>query len=81
MFNYKDFTYLRVAVLSHIDKLSAINEDDPGVTDDNFSDIQDDIQYLRRLRDMIDREIATIQSPSVMQVTRLSVASSDGQPE
>lgn len=78
MFNYKDFTYLRVAVLSHLDKLASINEDDSGVGEDRFAEIQDDIQYLGRLRDIIDREIATIQSPSKTQVTRLTVVPSDG---
>jgi hypothetical protein len=81
VFNYKDFTYLRVAVLSHLDKLSSINEDDSGVGDERFAEIQDDIQYLVRLRDLIDREIAIIQSPSKIQTTRLSVVPRDGQLE
>ncbi|WP_338847957.1 hypothetical protein V8J88_04090 [Massilia sp. W12] len=77
MFNYKDLTYIRVALLSHIDKLSAIEEDDPGVGEDGFSDIQDDIEYLQRLSDIVDHEIAAIKAQAVQQGARLTVVANN----
>lgn len=76
MFNYKDYTYLRVAILSHLDKLSSIEEDDPGVGEDRFAEIQDDIQYLGRLRDIVSREIENVQASNA-QASILSVVPKD----
>ena len=81
MFNYKDFTYIRVALLSHLEKLSSLEEDDPSVGEDRFSDIQDDIQYLRRLCDIVDREIAAIKSQPSAQGVKLTIVPNDGPPE
>lgn len=81
MFNYKDFTYIRVALLGHIEKLSALEEDDPAVGEDRFADIQDDIQYLRRLCDLVDREIAAIKTQPPAQGIKLAIVSNDGQAE
>lgn len=78
MFNYKDFTYLRVAILSHIEKLSSLEEDDPAVGEDRFTDIQDDIQYLRRLCDIVEHEISAIKSPPTVQSSKLSIVPNDG---
>lgn len=55
--NYKDYTYIKMAILSYIEKLSSINEDEQGIDEERFAEIQDDIQYLGRLRDMVEREI------------------------
>ena len=81
MFNYKDCTHLRVAILSYLEKLSSIDEGDQGVGEDRFAEIQDDIQYFRRLRDLVDREIAAMQLPPKAPVAKLSVVPSDGQSE
>ena len=79
MFNYKDHTYLRVAILNYLERLSSIEEDEPGVGEDRFAEIQDDIQYLRRLRDIVEREIATMQLSSKPEATKLSVVPNDRQ--
>ena len=55
--NYKDYTYIKMAILAYIEKLSSINEDEQGIDEERFSEIQDDIQYLGRLRGMVEREI------------------------
>ncbi len=79
MFNYKDYTYLRVAILNYLEKLSSIDEDEPGVGEDSFAEVQDDIQYLKRLRDIVDREIAAAQSPPKAQAAKLSIVPNDVQ--
>ena len=81
MFNYKDFTYIRVALLGHLEKLSSLEEDDPSVGEDRFADIQDDIQYLKRLCDLVDREISTIKSQPPAQGIKLTIVPNDGQAE
>lgn len=81
MFNYKDYTYLRVAILSYLENLSSIEEDGPGVGEDRFAEIQDDIQYLKRLKDLVDREIDVVQAASKDQASRLSVVPKDGKQE
>ncbi len=57
IFKYKDFTYLKMAILSYIEKLSLINEDEQGIDEERFTEIQDDIQYLGRLHDIVQRKI------------------------
>lgn len=79
MFNCKDYTYLRVAVLNYLERLSLIEEDEPGVGEDRFAEIQDDIQYLKRLHDLVDREIAAMQLPPKVQAAKLSVVPNNGQ--
>lgn len=81
MFNYKDFTYIRVAILDYIEKLSSFEEDDPSIGEDRFSEIQDDIQYLMRLRDLVDQEIAVIKSQPKAQYSKLTVVPDDGKSE
>lgn len=81
MFNYKDFTYIRVAILDYIEKLSSLEEDDPSIGEDRFSEIQDDIQYLMRLRDLVDQEIAVIKSQPKVQYPKLTVVPDDGKSE
>ncbi len=76
MFNYKDLTYLRLATMAYIEKLSLIEEDDLKEGGDHFAEIQDDLQYLSRLRDEIEREIAISRSSSKAQKANLSIVSS-----
>ena len=79
MFNYKDLTYLRVAILGYIQKLSSVQENDAGVGEDRFADIQDDVQYLERLRDIVEREISAVRVPSKAENAKLSVVPSKPQ--
>ena len=79
MFNYKDYTYLRMAIVDNIERLSSIEEDHPGVGADRFSEIQDDIQYLNRLQQMVEREIATLQSPPKAVPSNLRAVPKQGQ--
>lgn len=81
MFNCKDFTYIRSALSEQLEKLSFLEEDDPSVGEDRFSVIQDDIQYLRRLCDLVDREIAAIKSQPTAQGVKLTIVPNDGQVE
>lgn len=63
VFNYKDYTYMRMAILACIEKLSLIDEGDTEVAEERFAQAQDDIQYLERIRDIIQRKIESLQSP------------------
>jgi hypothetical protein len=54
-FNYKDLTYIRVALESYEASLLAIEEDE--CDGDEFSDIQDDILYVSRLLALTNNDI------------------------
>ncbi len=76
MFNYKDLTYLRVATLAYIEKLSLIEEDDLAENGDHFAEVQDDLQYFSRLRDEIEREIVALRTSPKTQKANLSIVAS-----
>jgi hypothetical protein len=67
-----------VALLSHLEKLSTLEEGDPSVGEDRFPEIQDDIQYLKRLCDLVDRENAAIKSQPTAQDVKLTIVPNDG---
>ncbi|MDF3012243.1 MAG: hypothetical protein K0Q78_447 [Cellvibrio sp.] len=64
-FNYKDLTYIRAAVQAYEAQLMNVNEEE--CEEDEFSEIQDDIQYLSRLLALTEHEIKTMenQGPSL----------------
>jgi hypothetical protein len=62
IFNFKDLSYLRTALDHYVKHLAAIEEGAEGVSVDDFSDMQDDIEYLQRLRHMLDRQLAAIKN-------------------
>lgn len=54
-FNYKDLTYIRVALQGYETQLVEV---DPGdYTEDEYAEVQDDIQYVSRLIALTNREI------------------------
>lgn len=63
--------------MSHLETLSSIEEDDPGVGEDRFAEIQDDIQYLRRLQDLVNPEIEGVEIPGTPS-PKLRVVPKDG---
>lgn len=54
-FNYKDLTYIRAALQSYEANLSEIKEQD--CSEDEFSEIQDDVMYIGRLIALTNHEI------------------------
>lgn len=54
-FNYKDLTYVRVALQGYETQLLGVAPDD--CTEDEFAEVQDDIQYISRLIALTNREI------------------------
>lgn len=54
-YNYKDLTYIRVALQVYEGKLTELNEGD--CPEDEFSEVQEDIQYLSRLLALTERLI------------------------
>lgn len=64
-FNYKDLTYIRAALQAYEGQLLNVNESD--CEEDEFSEIQDDIQYLSRLLALTNKEIQQLenQGPSL----------------
>lgn len=75
IFNFKDLSYLRVAVDRYITQLDEIEEGSAGVSDDDFSDIQDDVEYLRRLQHMIEEQIKNIQGSGATRGTKIRLVS------
>jgi len=61
-FNYKDLTYIRAALQNYEGSLCNVTEDES--SDDEFSEIQDDIMYLSRLIALTEREIEGWESKS-----------------
>lgn len=59
-FNYKDLTYIRAALQAYEGHLMNLNEDD--CEEDEFSEIQDDIQYIGRLLALTKNEIKELES-------------------
>lgn len=64
-YTYKDLTYIRTALQVYEAKLVKVEYDE--CEDDEFSEIQDDIQYLQRLLAVTDEEIKTLEDsgPSI----------------
>jgi len=58
-FTYKDLTYIRAALQVYESKLEKIEYED--CNDDEFSEIQNDIQYLQRLMAVTEDEIKKIE--------------------
>ena len=54
-YNYKDLTYIRAALQAYEGTLMNVSEND--CDEDEFSEIQEDIQYLSRLLALTEREI------------------------
>jgi hypothetical protein len=54
-FNYKDLTYIRSALQSYEAQLAALQTED--CSEDDFTEAQDDIQYISRLIALTTREI------------------------
>ena len=54
-FNYKDLTYIRAALQSYEASLMQTTEEE--CSEEEFSEIQDDIQYVGRLLALTAREI------------------------
>ncbi|WP_353302788.1 hypothetical protein [Sessilibacter corallicola] len=59
-YTYKDLTYIRTALQVYEAKLVTVEYDD--CEDNEFSEIQDDIQYLQRLLALTDKEIKTLEN-------------------
>lgn len=59
-FNYKDLTYIRAALQNYEAALMATEEDE--CSDDEFSEIQDDIMYIGRLIALTEKEIEAWES-------------------
>lgn len=55
-FNYKDLTYIRAALQVYEGRLMGVNEEDCQ-EEGNFSELQDDIQYISRLLALTKNEI------------------------
>ena len=64
-FSYKDLTYIRAALQAYEGQLMNIEESD--CEEDEFSEIQDDIQYISRLIALTKHEISIMenQGPSL----------------
>ncbi|PUA26770.1 MAG: hypothetical protein B0W54_23855 [Cellvibrio sp. 79] len=64
-FTYKDLTYIRAALQAYEGQLMNVHESD--CEDDEFSEIQDDIQYISRLLALTKNEIKELenQGPSL----------------
>ncbi|OZG71126.1 hypothetical protein BTA51_22370 [Hahella sp. CCB-MM4] len=69
-FSYKDLTYIRAALQNYEVSLSEVSEDE--CEEDEFSEIQDDIQYIERLLGLIEHKIKEYDSsgPSLSSVKR-----------
>lgn len=59
-FTYKDLTYIRAALQIYEGQLMNVNEDD--CDEEEFSEIQDDIQYISRLLALTKNEIKILES-------------------
>lgn len=62
IFNFKDLSYLRVAVDHYVKHLAGVEEGAEGMSEDDFSDMQDDIEYLQRLQHILDGQLAEIKN-------------------
>ena len=58
-FTYKDLTYIRAALQVYESKLGKIEYED--CDDNEFSEIQNDIQYLQRVMAVTEDEIKKIE--------------------
>jgi hypothetical protein len=58
-FNYKDLTYIRASIQAYEATLVQVTEDE--CSEDEFSEIQDDILYLGRLLVLVNREIKEVE--------------------
>ena len=59
-FSSKDLTYIRVAIKTYVSSLVSISEGDCR-SENEFSEIQDDILYLGRLLALVNSEILNIE--------------------
>ncbi|MBB3059572.1 hypothetical protein [Microbulbifer rhizosphaerae] len=59
-FSYKDLTYIRAAIQAYGAALSEVSEDECN-DEDEFSEIQDDRQYLDRLLALVSNEIEKLE--------------------
>ena len=56
---YKDKSYIRISLDFYLKHLKKYNKDDDGMTEDEFSEIQDDIVYLDKVLYEFEQEMAT----------------------
>lgn len=75
-FNFKDLSYLRVALDHYVTHLAAIEEGAEGVSEDDFADMQDDIEYLQRLRRILDGQLAAIKNGGAKPESSIRLVSS-----
>ena len=59
-FTYKNLTYIRAALQAYEGQLMNVNEGD--CDEEEFSEIQDDIQYISRLLALTKNEIKILES-------------------
>ncbi len=55
---YKDKSYIRAALDFYMKHLQKYNEDDEGVSEELFSEMQDDIVYLDKILYEFEQEMA-----------------------
>jgi hypothetical protein len=58
-FTYKDLTYIRASIQAYEGTLAQVAEGE--CSEDEFSEIQDDILYLGRLLVLVNREIKELE--------------------